>query len=328
MGMEASIREAYGRALVELGKKLENLVVLDADLSPSTYTKLFAREFPDRFFDCGIAEQNMMSIAAGLAATGKIVFASTFAVFITKAFDQIRMGIAQPGLNVKIVATHGGISVGQDGLSHHGIEDLALMASFPGFKIIVPCDAPETVSAVEAAALTPGPFYIRLCRPKTPVVHTSGIDFRLGKAEVLEDGKDATVIACGLMVAKALDAVRELKGEGIGCRLLNMPTIKPLDEEAVIAAAQDTGAIVTAEEHLEHGGLGSQVARVVVRHCPVPMEFVALKDAYARSGQPEDLFRRYGLSTEHIKEAVRQVLRLKAAGGGARTHTGAHPSGF
>jgi len=325
---EASVREAYGKALVELGKRLQNLVVLDADLSPSTHTRLFARQFPDRFFDCGIAEQNMMSIAAGLAASGKIVFASTFAVFITKAFDQIRMGIAQPGLNVKIVATHGGISVGQDGLSHHGVEDLALMGSFPGFRIIVPSDAPETSSAVEAAAMTPGPFYIRLCRPKTPVIHTSGADFKLGRAEKLEDGEDATVIACGLMVAKALEAVRELRREGINCRLLNIATIKPLDEEAVLAAARETGAIVTAEEHLEHGGLGSQVARAVVKLCPVPMEFVALKDAYARSGQPEDLFRRYGLSIEHIKEAVRRVLRLKSAGGRARSGTGAPPGGF
>ena len=309
---QASTREAYGKTLVELGRKYPDIFVLDADLSPSTMTRYFAREFPGRFFDCGLAEQNLMGIAAGLAAAGKTVFASTFAVFVAaKGFDQVRLGIAQPRANVKIVATHGGISVGEDGLSHHAIEDLALMGSLPGFTLVVPADAPEAVQAVQTAVRAPGPFYIRLGRPETPVIHPEGYAFHLGRAEVLREGRDATVIACGLMVARALEAAENLAKEGLECRVLNLATLKPLDEEAVIRAARETGALVTAEEHLAHGGLGSLVAAVVARHYPVPVEMVALPDSYAQSGKTEELLTKYGLTPQAIKEAVRRAVGRK-----------------
>ncbi len=310
----AYIREVYGRTLVELGKENPDIVVLDADLSRSTMTQLFAREFPGRFFDCGIAEQNMISIAAGLAASGKIVFASTFAVFLAgRCFDQIRMSIAQPGFNVKLVASHGGISVGEDGTSHHAVEDLALIGSLPGFTIIVPADAVETAQAVRAAAATYGPFYIRLCRPKAPIVYGEDYRFNLGKAVTMRQGKDATIMAMGLMVSPALEAAENLRQEGIDCRVLNMPTLKPIDETAIVGAAAETGAIVVAEEHLEHGGLGSTVARVIAKHWPVPVEFIAIKNTYAKSGKPAELFQRYGLTTKDIEQAIRGVVRRKAS---------------
>jgi transketolase len=308
---EVSVREAYGKALLELGVENQDIVVLDADLSKSTMTHFFAREFPERFFDCGIAEQNMVSLAAGLAASGKIPFASTFAVFAPgRCFDQIRMSIAQPQLNVKLVATHGGISVGEDGTSHQSIEDLALICSLPGFTVIVPADAIETAQAVEAAAANYGPFYIRLCRPKIPLVYGDGYRFKLGKAVNMRQGKDATIIAIGLMVKEALEATQNLEREGIDCRVLNMPTLKPIDEAAIIKAAE-TGAIVTAEEHLEHGGLGSMVARVVSQNQPVPIEFVAIKDTYAKSGKPAELLERYGLTAKDIEQAVKSAIKRK-----------------
>ena len=312
MAKEVSQRESYGRTLVELGGENPDIVALDADLSRSTMTRLFAREFPERFFDCGIAEQNMVGIAAGLAASGKIPFASTFAVFAPgRCFDQIRMSIAQPGLNVKLVASHSGISVGEDGTSHQSIEDLALIGSLPGFTVIVPADAIETAQAVRAAAAGYGPFYIRLCRPKLPLVYSEGYHFALGKAVTMRRGRDATIIAIGLMVKMALEAAESLKREGIDCRVLNMPTLKPIDEAAIIQAATETGAIVTAEEHLEHGGLGSAVARVVARHQPVPMEFVAIKDTYAKSGKPAELLERYGLTARDIERGVRSAVERK-----------------
>jgi len=312
MTEEVSMREVYGSTLVELGKENKDVVVLDADLSPSTMTKYFAKEFPERFFDCGIAEQNMVGIAAGLASSGKIPFASTFAVFIPgRSFDQIRVSIAQPLLNVKLVATHGGISVGEDGSSHQAVEDLSLITSLPGFSVIVPADAIETAQAVRTAASGFGPFYIRLARLKVPLVYTDDYRFELGKAVVMRDGKDVTVIAIGILVAAALEAAEDLKKEGIDCRVLNMPTIKPIDEAAIIKAATDTGAIITAEEHLEHGGLGSIVAQVVVENRPVPMEFVALKDTYAESGTPAELLEKYGLTAKGIEQAVRKVLKKK-----------------
>ena len=312
MSQEVSLRETYGKTLVELGRENRDIVVLDADLSRSTMTMLFAREFPERFFDCGIAEQNMVGIAAGLAASGKISFASTFAVFAAgRCFDQIRMSIAQPGLNVKLVASHSGISVGEDGTSHQSIEDLALIGSLPGFTVIVPADAIETAQAVRVAAAGYGPFYIRLCRPKLPLVYNEGYHFALGKAVTMRRGRDATIIAIGLMVKAALEAAQNLEREGIDCRVLNMPTLKPIDEAAIIQAATETGAIVTAEEHLEHGGLGSAVARVVARHQPVPMEFVAIKDTYAKSGKPAELFERYGLTAKDIERSVKSAIERK-----------------
>jgi transketolase len=311
MSQEVSLREAYGKTLVELGKENPDVVVLDADLCKSTMTQFYAAEFPSRCFDCGIAEQNMVGIAAGLAASGKIPFASTFAVFVPgRCYDQIRMSIAQPRLNVKLVVTHGGITVGEDGTSHHAVEDLALISSFPGFTVIVPADAIETAQAVRMAATTYGPFYIRLCRPKLPLVYDENYRFKLGKAVTMRQGRDATIIAIGVMVATALEAADNLKRGGIDCRVLNMPTLKPIDEAAILKAAE-TGAIVTAEEHLEHGGLGSVVARVVARHRLVPMEFVAIKDTYAKSGKAGELLRRCGLTAKDIEQAVRAVVKRK-----------------
>jgi len=310
VAQEVSLREAYGQTLLELGLVNPDIVVLDADLSRSTMTHFFARQLPERFFECGIAEQNMISIAAGLAASGKIPFASTFAVFAPgRCFDQLRMSVAQPQLNVKIVATHGGITVGEDGSSHQSIEDLALICSLPGFTVIVPADAIETAQAVEAAAASYGPFYIRLCRPKSRLIYDEDYHFKLGKAVTLKKGSDATIIAIGLMVKEALEAAQNLQHEGIDCRVINMPTLKPIDEEAIIAAA-GTGAIVTAEEHLEHGGLGSIVAGVVARHRPVPMEMVALH-SYAKSGRPDELLERYGLTASDIEKAVKAAVKRK-----------------
>jgi transketolase len=309
---EASTRETYGKTLVELGRQNRNIVVLDSDLSPSTMTTFFAREFPDRFFDCGLEEQNMIGIAAGLAASGKTVFVSTFAIFAScRCFDQLRLCLSQPGLNAKIVATHGGISVGEDGTSHHAIEDLALYCALPGFTVVVPADAVEAAEAVKVAASEYGPFYIRLSRPKTPVVYPEGYHFTLGNAVIMRQGKDATVIAAGIMVAKALEAADTLAGQGIDCRVINMHTLKPLDETAVVKAALETGAIVVAEEHLAQGGLGSRVAQTVTRKKPVPMEFVNLGDRYAVSGKAEELLQRYGLTARDIEESVKSVVKRK-----------------
>jgi len=310
--VEASTREAYGRTLVELGKENKDIIVLDADLSPSTMTHLFAREFPERFFDCGLEEQNMIGIAAGLAASGKTVFASTFAIFAScRCFDQLRICLSQTGLNVKVVATHGGITVGEDGISHQAIEDLALYCSLPGFTVIVPADAIETAEAVKVAAVTCSPFYIRLGRPKTPLVYPASYQFTLGKAVIMRQGKDATIIAMGIMIAKALEASDSLAKKGIECRVINMPTLKPLDEDAIIKAALETGAIVVAEEHLAQGGLGSRVAQVVARGKPVPMEFVNLGDRYAMSGKADELLQQYGLTAKDIAEAVKSVVKRK-----------------
>lgn len=312
MTQEVSLREAYGKTLVELGRVNPDIVVLDADLCRSTMTQFFAREFPTRSFDCGIAEQNMVGIAAGLAASGKLPFASTFAVFVPgRCFDQIRMSIAQPKLNVKLVTTHGGISVGEDGTSHHAIEDLSLICSLPGFTVIIPADAIETAQAVRVAATHSGPFYIRLCRPKLPLVYTEDYHFNLGKAVTMRQGKEVTIIAIGIMVASALEAAASLEREGIGCRILNMSTLKPIDEAAIVRAATETGAIVTAEEHLEHGGLGSMVARVLAKRQPVPIEIVAIRDTYAKSGKPAELLQKHGLTAKDIEQAVRAVIKRK-----------------
>jgi transketolase len=309
---EASTRETYGKTLIELGRENPNIVVLDADVSPSTMTSFFAREFPDRFFNCGLEEQNMVSIAAGLAASGKTVFATTFVVFVVcRCFDQLRLCLSQPNLNVKIVATHSGISVGEDGTSHQAIEDLALCCALPGFTVVVPADAIETAEAIRVAASDYGPFYIRLSRPKTPIVYPEGYHFTLGKAVSMRQGTDATVIAVGIMVAKALEAADILARQGIDCRVINMHTLKPLDEAAVVKAASETGAIVVAEEHLAQGGLGSRVAQVVAREKPVPMEFVNLGDRYAVSGKAEELLQRYGLTARDVEESVKSVVKRK-----------------
>jgi len=312
MAEELSLRQAYGSALVELGAENENIVVLDADLSPSTMTDIFAAEFPQRFFDCGIAEQNMMGIAAGLAASGKIVFASTFAVFAAgRAYDQLRMSIAQPRLNVKIVATHGGITVGEDGFSHHAIEDLALVCSLPNFTVVVPADAIEARLAVKAAAAAPGPFYIRLARPKLPVVYANDYSFVLGRAVTVRGGADATLIAMGIMVSRALEAADILAREGIELRVVNMHTLKPLDEGAIVKAAKETGAVLVAEEHLLQGGLGSRVAPVVAKNNPVPMSFLTIQDRFTSSGKPEELLEQHGLTAANIAKEIRQLVSRK-----------------
>lgn len=306
-----STRDAYGQTLVELGKTNPDIVVLDTDLAKSTQTHLFGKAYPERFFDCGIAEQNMVTIAAGLASSGKTPFCSTFAVFLPgRCFDQVRMSIAQPGLNVKMAVTHSGISVGEDGASHQAIEDLALACSLPGLTVIVPADGVEAAKAVRKAAATYGPFYLRLGRPKVPVIYGEDYQFEIGKASCLRKGTSVTIIAIGTMVKAALDAAAALQKEGIECRVLNMSTVQPIDQEAIFQAAAETGAIVTAEEHLANGGMGSLVAHVVAANKPVPMEFVSMKD-YAQSGKPAELMERYGLTPEAIAGAVRKVLKRK-----------------
>jgi transketolase len=309
---EISTREAYGKTLVELGKKNRDIVVLDADLAKSTMTIYFSQQFPDRFYDCGLAEQNMIGIAAGLAATGKIPFASTFAIFAScRCFDQVRMSLGQQHLNIKVVATHSGVSVGEDGASHHAIEDLALYCSLPGVQIIVPADAIETAAAVRFAAATEGPFYIRLSRPKTPIIFSDTYKFEPDKASVLKEGDDATIISMGLMVSRALEAAEMLRQDKINCRVINVHTLKPLDKDTVIKAARETGAIVTAEEHLLHGGLGSTVARLLADEKPVPMEFVGINDVYTKSGTPEELLQKNGLTAENISISVKKVIKRR-----------------
>jgi transketolase len=309
---EASTRETYGKTLVELGRQSKDIVVLDGDLSPSTMTSFFAKEFPARFFNCGLEEQNMIGIAAGLAASGKIVFVSTFAIFAScRCFDQLRLCLSQPELNVKVVATHGGITVGEDGISHQAIEDLALYCALPGFTVVVPADAIEAAEAVRVAASNYGPFYVRLSRPKTPIVYPQHYRFTLGKGVTMRQGKDATVIAMGIMVARALEAADILARQDIDCRVIDMHTLKPLDEAVVIKAASETGAIVVAEEHLAQGGLGSRIAQVVAREKPVPMEFVNLGDRYASSGKAEELLQRYGLTARDIEESVKSAVKRK-----------------
>jgi len=309
---ELTTREAFGKILTELGGRDLNIIVLDADLSRSTMTKYFAQAFPERFIQCGLAEQNMISIAAGLATCGKTPFASTFAVFASsRCFDQVRMSVAQPRTNVKVVSTHGGITVGEDGSSHQAIEDISLYCSLPNFNVVVPADSIETVEIIKAAAATEGPFYVRLGRSKTPVVYTSGCSFKLGKADVLREGRDAAIIATGIMVYRALEAADSLDKSGIKCRVLNMSSIKPVDRQAIEAASVETGAIVTAEEHLLHGGLGSIVAQVLASGTPSPLASLGIKDTYCKSGKPEDLLEANGLTAGNIADAVKGVLARK-----------------
>lgn len=306
-----STRETYGKTLLTLARENPDIVVLGGDLNKSTFVHLFAKEWPDRFFDFGPAEQNIMSVAAGMAASGKIPFVSTFAVFgMCRPFDQLRVSIAQSNLNVKIICTHAGISAGEDGMSAHGIEDLSLACSLPGFNVIAPADSVETVHAVKAASEIDGPFYIRLYRPATPVVHSDGCNFKLGEIEKLRSGNDVTIVAMGIMTAFALEAANELSTEGIDCRVLNMHTLKPVDEDTIATSALETGAIVTAEEHYIHGGLGSIVAQVLGKTNPVPLEMVALQ-GYAESGASEELLKKYHISTYDIIAAVRRIISRK-----------------
>lgn len=310
--MGKATRDAYGETLKELGAIYPDLVVLDADLSASTKTQDFAKVYPERFFDCGIAEGNMMSVAAGLAAAGKIPFASTFAIFgAGRAYEQIRNSICYPKLNVKIALTHAGLTVGEDGATHQMLEDIALMRVLPNMTVIVPADAEETKAAVKWAASYQGPVYIRMGRAKCDDVTAENTPFVPGKAMVLRKGYDITIIACGIMVGKALQAADILKGAGITARVINMSSIKPIDEDVIIKAASDTGAIVTAEEHQVQGGLGSAVAEVVVTHCPVPMAMIGVEDRFGESGKADDLLKAYGLTAAHIAETALQLYKRK-----------------
>ena len=305
-------REAYGKTLAGLGEENSDIVVLDADLSKSTKTAEFAKVFPERFFDMGVAEQNMMGTAAGLAVAGKIPFASSFAVFATgRAFEQIRNSIAYPGLNVKIAATHAGISVGEDGASHQSVEDISLMRTLPNMTVIVPADATETEKAVKAAVEIRGPVYLRLGRLALPVLFDENYCFELGKAAVLREGQDVTVIACGLLVGPAMEAADILAEENISTRVINMHTIKPVDRDAIVQAARETKAVVTAEEHSIIGGLGSAVAEVLVQTVPVPQEMVGIKDTFGESGSPAELLEKYGLTANGIITAVKKALNRK-----------------
>jgi transketolase len=307
-----STRDAYGRTLLELGKRNEDIVVLDADLAGSTRTGYFSAEFPHRHFEMGIAEANMIGTAAGLASCGKIPFASTFAVFATcRAFDQLRMSVAYPGLNVKVVATHGGITVGEDGASHHAIEDIALACALPNFVVIVVADAKETEAAIRAVTDHVGPAYVRLTRPSVPIVYEDFCDFVIGRAIRVREGDDVTIVANGLMLSRALEAAKLLSEEGLSARVLDVHTVKPLDKQAIATAAAETGAIVTAEEHLLHGGMGTVVAQVVADTHPVPMRFVAIRDQYARSGEPDQLLEIYGLTSQDIAKAAREAVQEK-----------------
>jgi transketolase len=306
-------RDAYGQALVELGATVADLVVLDADLSKSTKTSDFARAYPERFFNMGIAEQNLMGTAAGLAMAGKIPCASTFAVFATgRAFDQVRNSIAYPGLNVKIVATHAGITVGEDGASHQAIEDIALMRALPGMTVIVPADAVETRLALAAAVAMVGPVYIRLGRTPVPVLFGAGHRFQIGKAAVLREGTSAVVFATGIMVSEALRAADLLAATGVSIAVVDVHTIKPLDADLVADMARCTGAVVTAEEHSIIGGLGSAVAEVLGERCPTPMLRLGIGDRFGESGRPEELMEAFGLTASHIVAAVARVRQLKS----------------
>ncbi|MBQ2004567.1 MAG: transketolase family protein [Peptococcaceae bacterium] len=305
-------RDAYGEALAELGAVNENIVVLEADLSKSTKTSDFKKVYPERFFNMGIAEQNMIGTAAGFAAAGKTPFASTFAVFAAgRAYDQIRNSIAYPNLNVKIAATHAGLTVGEDGGSHQMLEDIALMRALPNMTVIVPADGIETKQVIKAAAELEGPVYIRLGRPKVPVLFGDDYKFEIGKGVVLKEGTDVTLIGTGIMVSKAMEAAELLAAEGISAAVVNISTIKPLDAELIIAQAQKTGAVVTCEEHTICGGLGSAVAEVLVENCPVPMARVGVEDKFGESGLPDELLEKYGLSASNIAAKAKAVIAKK-----------------
>jgi transketolase len=297
-------RDVYGQVLVKLGLLDKNIVVLDADLSGSTRTNLFAKQFPDRFFNLGVAEQNMMTVAAGLASCGKKVFLSTFAVFAAgRAWDQVRVSLSYNNFNVKIVATHAGITVGPDGASHQALEDVALMRVLANMNIIVPGDGPQTEDAIMAAANNPGPFYVRLGRSKVSTIENKG-EFKFGRAQLLNEGNNVTIVACGLMVAQAFSAVKNLAAKGIKARLINMHTIRPLDDSIILKAAKETGLIVVCEEHNIIGGLASSIDEVVAENFPVKVIRVGVRNRFGQSGEPEELLKEYNLSSADIEKAV------------------------
>lgn len=309
----AGTRDYYGKTLVELGQEMPNLVVLDADLSGSTRTSKFAKAYPDRFFNAGIAEQNCIGMAAGLANLGKVVFASSFAMFITgRAWEQIRNSVSYTVLDVKIAATHAGITVGEDGASHQALEDIAIMRVIPEMRVLVPADAIETAQMIRVAAKMPGPFYIRMSRGNTPLIFNNiEYTFEYGKSKVIKDGEDVAIIASGIMVNIALEAARELQSENINASVVNLSSIKPIDVDTITQVAKKTGAIVTAEEHTIYGGVGSAVAEVVCQNCPVPIEMVGIQGVFGESGKPNELLDKHHLTVEGIKEKVKKVLKRK-----------------
>ncbi len=308
-GKKMATREGYGKALVELGKLHDDIVVLDADLAGSTKTGMFRKEFPERHFNCGIAEANMMCVAAGLASTGLVPFASSFAMFASgRAYEQIRNSIGYPHLNVKIGASHGGLSVGEDGASHQCCEDFALMRSIPGMVVICPADGVEAEAATKAAYAYNGPVYLRMGRLAVPVFHGEDFEFTIGKGEVMRDGSDIAIIANGLMVYEAIQAGETLAGLGIQARIINMSTIKPLDEALVLQAAQECGKIITCEEHSVIGGLGEAVCSFLSEHCPTPVRRIGVEDQFGFSGPAYEVLKAFGLCAEHIVEVARDFL--------------------
>lgn len=312
MAEKIATRDAYGDELVVLGKENPNIVVLDADLSKSTKTNVFKKSFPERHFNFGIAEANMMVAAAGLASGGKIPFASTFAVFASgRAWEPIRSSICYPKLNVKIVATHGGITVGEDGATHQANEDIAIMRALPNMTVIVPADGIETKKAVRAISEYDGPVYMRLGRSGVPVIFGEDYDFQIGKAATMKEGTDITLFACGIMTAAALDAAETLAAEGISAEVINIATIKPLDKEAIIKSAKKTGCAVSAEEHSIIGGLGSAIAETLVTEFPIPMKMVGIKDTFGESGVPDKLLEKYGLTAKDIVNAAKEAIKAK-----------------
>jgi transketolase len=313
MKLGKSTREAFGLALAKLGEEYSDVIVLDGDVHNSTRTDFFAKKFPQRFFNVGIAESNLVSAASGLAASGKRAWLASFACFVMcNAYDQLRMSVAFPDLDVKVVGTHAGISIGEDGPSQMGIEDVSLACSLPNFTVVVPADEPSMHEAVKALARIKTPAYLRAGRPNVPIVYADNCPFQLGKANKVREGKDLTIIANGLMVAVALEAAERLAAQGFQARLLDMHTVKPLDDAAVLAAAKETGRIVVAEEHLLHGGLGSAVAMSAARQHPVPMRFIGVKDTFAESGPPEALLAKYGLTAADITREALELVGKKS----------------
>lgn len=309
MADKQATRQAYGDALVELGANNKDLVVMDADLSKSTMTVGFSKAFPERFFNMGIAEQNMYGVAAGMAASGKTVVASTFAMFATgRAFEIIRNSIGYPHLNVKICATHAGVTVGEDGASHQAIEDIALMRSIPGMTVLNPSDGVSAKKAVEAAVAMEGPVYVRLGRAAVPIVYDEDMEFEIGKGLTVKDGTDVTIIATGIMVNEAIQAAEKLEAEGISARIIDIHTIKPIDEEIIIKAAKETKGIVTAEEHSVIGGLGSAVAEVTAKNAPAKIKMIGIQDRFGQSGKPDQLMKEYGLTADDIVAACKEIL--------------------
>lgn len=305
--MEKATRDAYGEALVELGKEIKDMVVLDADLSGSTKSAEFKKVYPERFFNAGIAEQNLVGMSAGLAAYGKIPFASSFAIFLTgRAFEIIRNSICYPNLNVKLCATHAGLTVGEDGASHQALEDIAIMRALPNMTVFSPCDFYETKKCVRAAAKIKGPVYIRMGRSKVPVITDESTEFEVGKGIEMREGNDITVISTGIMTAKAVEASDELKKEGIGARVINIHTIKPIDKDIIIKAAKETGKIITCEEHNIIGGLGSAVAEVLSENRPVPLRRIGVEDEFGESGNGNELLEKYHLTVDEIKKVAKE----------------------